>query len=242
MNLVVAFKQTEAGVVSLVGGKGSNLIALTAAGFPVPPGFVVTAAAYEQFLERVDWLEREFADFDYARPEHLRDQSTALRERLSRVDLPPAVEKAVRAGLDQIGAETVAVRSSSTFEDLAQAAFAGQHDTYLNVRGASVVCARVRDCFVSLWGDRAVLYRHHQGFTQREARMAVVVQQQVACDLAGVGFSINPVSGRIQRMVIDANYGLGESVVSGECEVDHFELDKKTLQILERNIGHKEHM
>jgi pyruvate,water dikinase len=134
------------------------------------------------------------------------------------------------------------VRSSSTFEDLAQAAFAGQHDTYLNIRGVKEVCARVRDCFVSLWGDRAVLYRHHQGFTQREARMAVVVQQQVACDIAGVGFSINPVSGRIQRLVIDANYGLGESVVSGECEVDHFELDKKTLQIVERNIGHKEHM
>src|SRR5437868_13860348 len=98
MNPVVFFDDTASGVASVVGGKGSNLIALTAAGFPVPPGFVVTAAAYEQFLELVDWLEREFADFDYARPEHLRDQSTALRERLSRVDLPPAVEQSVRAG------------------------------------------------------------------------------------------------------------------------------------------------
>jgi pyruvate,water dikinase len=242
MNLVVPFRQPQAGVVSLVGGKGSNLIALTTAGFPVPPGFVVTAVAYEEFLDRVDWLEAELARFDYDRPDHLRDQCTELRNRLARVELPEAVQEAIRAGLKQLGAETVAVRSSSTFEDLAQAAFAGQHDTYLNIRGADAICARVRDCFVSLWGDRAVLYRQHQGFTQREARMAVVVQQQVACDRAGVGFSINPVSGRIQRMVIDANYGLGESVVAGECEVDHFELDKKTLQIVERHIGHKEHM
>jgi pyruvate,water dikinase len=242
MNLVVPFSQGEAGVVSLVGGKGSNLIALTAAGFPVPPGIVVTARAYEQFLDRVDWLEAELARFDYDRPDRLREQCARLRERLSGVELPAAVRDALRAGLEPMGDKAVAVRSSSTFEDLAQAAFAGQHDTYLNIRGAGAVCDRVRDCFVSLWGDRAVLYRHHQGFTQREARMAVVVQQQVACEIAGVGFSINPVSGRIQRLVIDANYGLGESVVSGETEVDHFELDKQTLQIVERQIGHKEHL
>ncbi len=134
------------------------------------------------------------------------------------------------------------MRSSSTFEDLAQAAFAGQHDTYLNIRGADAICERIRDCFVSLWGDRAVLYRHHQGFTQRDARMAVVVQRQIACEVAGVGFSVNPVSGRLDRMVLEANYGLGESVVAGGCEVDHFELDKRTLEIVERSIGQKDAM
>lgn len=242
MNLVALFTQAEAGVVSLVGGKGSNLIALTAAKFPVPPGFVVTAAAYQLFLDGVDWLEPELAQFDYDRPEHLRDQCARLRDRLSHVELPSVVQEAIHAGLAQLNAETVAVRSSSTFEDLAQAAFAGQHDTYLNIRGGDAVCVRVRDCFISLWGDRAVLYRHHQGFTQRESRMAVVVQRLVASEVAGVGFSINPVSGQIRRMCIDANYGLGESVVAGECEVDHFELDKQTLQIVELNIGHKEHM
>ena len=98
-------------------------------------------------------------------------------------------------GSNQLGdGEAFAVRSSSTFEDLAQAAFAGQHDTFLNVHGPDAVVRRVRDCFVSLWGDRAVLYRHRQGFEQRAARMAVVVQRQVACDIAGVGFSMNPVA------------------------------------------------
>ncbi len=155
------------------------------------------------------------------------------------------MDQAIRAGVARLdgGANgAFAVRSSSTFEDLAQAAFAGQHDTYLNIRGADRIPERVRDCFVSLWGDRAVLYRHHQGFRQRDARMAVVVQRQIECEIAGVGFSVNPISGRVDRMLLNANFGLGESVVSGECEVDQFELDKETLKIAERSIGHKQHM
>jgi pyruvate,water dikinase len=247
MQLLVFFDQPEAALVGLVGGKGSNLIALTAGGFPVPPGMIVTAEAYQLFLDRVAGLEDELAAFDFAHPERLRDQCARLRERLSKIELPEPVQQAIRDGLARLCGpagvnERYAVRSSSTFEDLAQAAFAGQHDTYLNIRGLGAVTERVRDCFVSLWGDRAVLYRHHQGFSQREARMAAVVQRQVACDLAGVAFSINPVSGRMDRIVIDANYGLGESVVAGECEVDHFELDKTSLQPVERIIGHKERM
>lgn len=245
MNLVVDFHQSELGLVSLVGGKGGNLIALTAASFPVPPGFVVTAEAYQQFLATMPELEDSLAAFDFEHPEILRQQCDHLREHLSRVPLPETVRQAVHDGLTRLGAtasDAFAVRSSSTFEDLAQAAFAGQHDTYLNIRGLDVLVERIRDCFVSLWGDRAVLYRHHQGFSQREARMAVVVQRQIASEVAGVGFSIHPVSGRMDRMVLEANYGLGESVVAGGCEVDHFELDKKTLHIVERSIGHKDRM
>src|SRR5262249_29004463 len=163
LNLVVFFDQPEQGAVSHVGGKGSNLITLSAAGFPVPPGFVVAAEAYQLFLEAIDGLEAELASFDYERPEVLREQCDRLRERLSRVPLPAAVRAAVAGALERLGGaseEAFAVRSSSTFEDLAQAAFAGQHDTYLNVRGLDSLCDRIRDCFVSLWGDRAVLYRH----------------------------------------------------------------------------------
>src|SRR5262245_57994437 len=243
MTLIVSFDQPEAGHVGLVGGKGSNLIALTAAGFRVPGGFVVTAEAYRLFFDSVPWLDAELARFDYEHPEVLRDQCERLRARLSEGPLPKPVAEAIAAALakhDAAGA--FAVRSSSTFEDLAQAAFAGQHDTYLNIRGVAHILDRVRACFASLWGDRAVLYRHHQGFGQREARMAVVVQRQIACDRAGVGFSMHPVSGKLNRLVIDANYGLGESVVAGEGEVDHFELDKQTLAVLERTIGHKQRM
>jgi len=246
MNAIVFFDQVEAGLVSIVGGKGSNLITLTVAGFPVPAGFIVTAESYRQFIEGIDWLEQELTTFDYAHPDHLREQCANLRHRLAEIELPEPVRLAVSDALARTGSakgnEAFAVRSSSTFEDLAQAAFAGQHDTFLNVRGAAALSRRIRDCFVSLWGDRAVLYRHHQGFSQREARMAVVVQRQIECAVAGVGFSIHPVSGRMDCLVIDANYGLGESVVAGECEVDHFELNKQTLQVVQRSIGHKERM
>lgn len=236
--------------VSSVGGKGSNLIAMTQAGFNVPPGFIVTAEAYGAFVASLDWLDSELATFDYERPDVLRDQCIQLRDRLSQVELPGEVSEAIRKSLGrlrgEIGEESAnaafAVRSSSTFEDLAEAAFAGQHDTYLNIRGDDAIIRSVRDCFVSLWGDHAVAYRHRQGFSQRGARMAVVVQYQVECEVAGVGFSIHPVSGRLDQMVIDANYGLGESVVAGECEVDHFELDKKSCEVLSETIGHKDRM
>ncbi len=243
MNLVIGFDQPQAALLPLVGGKGCNLIALTSAGFPVPPGFVVTALAYGRFLEAIDWLDAELAEFDYDHPERLRDQCAELRARLAQQPLPADVEAAIREALDRLGPPRggpFAVRSSSTLEDLAQAAFAGQHDTYMNVIEIDAIIKRVRDAFISLWGDRAVHYRRHQGFLQHQARMAVVVQRQVACDRAGVGFSINPVSGQLDRLVIDANYGLGESVVSGEGEVDHFELDKESLQVTSRTIGHKE--
>ena len=209
----------------MVGGKGHNLIHLGSAGFPVPPGFVVTAAAYRLFAESTPWLAESLDEFAYASAERLRGQCAALRARLAEAPLPLPVAQAVREAMRRLDGEETkafAVRSSSTLEDLARAAFAGQHDTFLNIRGTEDVLRRIRDCFVSLWGDRAVLYRHHQGFAQQQAHMAVVVQEQVFCDRAGVGFSINPVTGQLNRLVIDANYGLGESVVSGECEVRSF--------------------
>jgi pyruvate,water dikinase len=243
MSLVVFLDQPEGASVSVVGGKGSNLLALTAAGFPVPPGFIVTAEAYGSFLETVSGLPDELAQLPYDQPDRLRDQCTRLRGRLGKLPLTATVAEAIEQALKRFdGDAAFAVRSSSTFEDLAQAAFAGQHDTFLNVRGRTAILQRVRDCFVSLWQDRAVLYRKHQGFSQTEARMAAVVQRQIPCDRAGVAFSIQPVSGRLDRLVIDANYGLGESVVAGECAVDHFELDKESLRIEERTIGHKEQM
>jgi rifampicin phosphotransferase len=243
MQLVVNFDQTESSLVSAVGGKGHNLILLTGAGFRVPPGFVVTASAYGLFLDQVSGLDTALAEFDYANPDHLREQCSQLRRRLEQIPLPGPVAQAIEAALAGFPAETAfAVRSSSTFEDMAQAAFAGQHDTYLNVRSLATILTRVRDCFVSLWQDRAVLYRQRQGFTQKDAQMAVVVQRQIACDRAGVGFSINPVTGRIDRLTIDANYGLGESVVAGEYAIDHFELDKASLQMIETALGHKNRM
>ncbi len=146
MNLVVRFDQPDLGMSSLVGGKGYNLILLTAAGFPVPPGFVVSADAYRLFLDHVTGLDEELSRLDFTNPDFLRTQCTALRKRLEQFSLPEPVTEAIRAALANFPAETsFAVRSSSTFEDLAQAAFAGQHDTYLNVREPGPILAKVRD-------------------------------------------------------------------------------------------------
>ncbi|HEX4125676.1 MAG TPA: PEP/pyruvate-binding domain-containing protein [Tepidisphaeraceae bacterium] len=246
MNLIIHFAESEWATPARVGGKGANLSALTAAGFPVPVGFVVTAEAYDQFLAAETWIDAGISTLDYAHPDRLREQCQAIRRRLTAARLPQAVGQAILNALAKLeppnGQEggAFAVRSSSTFEDLAQAAFAGQHDTYLNVRGSERICERVRACFASLWEDRAVLYRHHQGFSQRQAKMAVVVQRQIVAESAGVGFSIDPITGRMDRMRIAANFGLGESVVSGEGEIDHFDVDKISLEIVGRAIGHKQ--
>lgn len=244
MKLIVPFAETESGTLALVGGKGHNLVNLVQAGFPVPPGFVVTADAYANFVESLDWLRSALRELDFNNSARLTEQCSILRGRLTGVSLPPDIVAAIQESLSALELSKnskLAVRSSSTLEDLAQAAFAGQHDTYLNVRAEDVV-HKVRDCFVSLWGDRAVLYRHHQGFDQLHARMAVVVQLQIECDRAGVGFSVNPVTGNLREMVIDANYGLGESVVAGECEIDHILLDKATLQVISQSVGQKDRM
>jgi rifampicin phosphotransferase len=244
MKLTVPFAESGFGTMALVGGKGHNLVNLAQAGFPVPPGFVVTSDAYTSFVEPLDWLPDELKGFDFSDTTRLAEQCAAVRERLAGVPLPPDVVGAIQHALSALKLERTskfAVRSSSTLEDLAQAAFAGQHDTYLNVRVENVA-TKVRDCFVSLWGDRAVLYRHHQGFDQLHARMAVVVQLQIECDRAGVGFSVNPVTGNLRQLVIDANYGLGESVVAGECEIDHILLDKTTMQVVSQSIGQKDRM
>jgi pyruvate,water dikinase len=224
---------------SQVGGKAANLMTLLAAGFPVPAGFVVTVSAYEDFVASIDGLADDVAALDRTEVSELADRAARLRERMSLAALPEAALCAIKVAYARIGGAAVAVRSSSTLEDLAQAAFAGQHDTFLDVHGLAALGARVRDCYTSLWAERAVRYRRERGFAQRQARMAVVVQLQVACDAAGVAFSVEPVAGRMDRVVVEANWGLGESVVSGEGEVDHFELDKATLEPALRRLGRK---
>ena len=250
-DLVVHFDQPEAALTSLVGGKGKNLIALYAAGFPVPPGFVVTTEAFRLFVGTLPDYGAWLAKIEITGKEALRSRCDELRERARTAEVPARIQDAIRTALARLAAgapagsaagPAFAVRSSSSLEDLAEAAFAGAHETYLNVRGSEAIIARVRDCFASLWEERAVLYRRHRGYPQREAQMAVVVQCQLECEAAGVAFSIDPVAGRLDRIVIDTNYGLGESVVSGECEVDHYELDKRSLDTDSQTIVEKTRM
>lgn len=239
MNLILTFADPVAGTTELSGGKGANLALLTQRGFPVPPGFIVTADAYRAFVRAAGTLLNDVERLPFDDPAQLAAEAAALRARLEAIALPADVDRAVREAIGTLGSGVnVSVRSSSTFEDLASAAFAGQHDTFLDVRGADAVVARVRACYLSLWQDRAIAYRHRQGFTQSDATMAVVVQQMVCCTVAGVGFTVDPVNGDLASMLVNANYGLGESVVSGEGEVDQFVLAKDGA-IRSRRIAHK---
>ena len=238
MSYVLKFSDPEAELLPRSGGKGSSLSKLFRAGFPVPPGFIVTPQGYAEFFASVPgaWEAVEALPFDS--PDRLVPAAAALRERMKGVLLPEGLAAEVREALAGMEPGAYSVRSSSTLEDLAGAAFAGQHDTYLNCVGAEEILDRIRACFISLWQDRAVAYRHSRGFGQREAAMAVVVQRMVRCDTAGVGFSVDPIAGR-DVMLINADWGLGESVVGGESEVDQFVVDRKSRRVVSSFIAHK---
>jgi pyruvate,water dikinase len=240
MNYTCTFTEPLAARLDLSGGKGSNLAILTQRGFPVPPGFIVTAAVYREFIAGGGEILRAVDKLPFEDAGLLREESRRLREALARLSLPAAASQEIRRQLGGFPEQQAfSVRSSSTMEDLASAAFAGQHETYLNCSGADQILEKIKACFLSLWFDRAIAYRHRQGFDHAQAAMAVVVQQMVQCEVAGVGFSMNPVNGELNELVVDANFGLGESVVSGEGEVDHFVIDRATRSVRSRNIAQK---
>lgn len=241
MKDILLFTDEQAQSIAFSGGKGANLSKMTRAGFPVPQGFIVTAQAYSHFIAQADFLDNEIARFDYTHPQKLVKQTEALKKKLAGLALPLSLRKEIHQALGKFKSiKAFSVRSSSTMEDLSGAAFAGQHDTFLNCVGEKEIEDKIKQCFLSLWHDRAVAYRHKQGFNQHDTTMAVVVQRMIQADTAGVGFSINPVNGNVHEILINANYGLGESVVSGESTVDQFVVSKKDSRILQRSVAEKE--
>nr|WP_200890926.1 PEP/pyruvate-binding domain-containing protein [Arthrobacter sp. SPG23] len=225
-----------------VGGKAANLGETTTAGLPVPPGFCLTTDAYRQAVGSagLEDVHRALAATGAHELAALAGLAARARELILRVDIPPEIARAVRDYYAALGTDVpVAVRSSATAEDLPFASFAGQQDTYLNVVGADAVLEAVRRCWASLWTDRAVAYRATHGISPSTVALAVVVQRMVDAAVAGVLFTANPVTGRRHEAVIDASPGLGEAVVSGAVNPDHFVVDSATREILERRPGDK---
>jgi rifampicin phosphotransferase len=240
MNWTLRFDDPLALRSDYTGGKGANLAHLTNGKFDVPPGFVIIASAYREFLQNLDWWRSAVSNLPGEHPAALPKAAAEIRKRLLSVPLPDSIKNEIREAVNRFPSDTCfAVRSSSTMEDLAEAAFAGQHDSFLNCRGEDAVLEAVRNCYISIWHDRAISYRQQHGFDHLTAHMAVVVQEMASCDSAGVAFSMNPVTGDLGVAMIDANYGLGESVVSGNCEVDHWEVEKSSGTILATNIAQK---
>lgn len=234
-SLVLPLTAVGRGDLEMAGGKGANLGELLRAGLPVPPGFVVTTAAYDHFVAHYQ-LDATIAQALHDQP----GNGAAIRAAFETAALPPDLARAIQDAYRRLGEGPVAVRSSATAEDLPGAAFAGQQDTYLNIIGPEALLDAVRRCFASLWTDRAIAYRERQRIDQRSVKLAAVVQRLVPARLAGVMFTANPVTGARDELVIDATPGLGESLVSGQVTPDHLVLRQRRWRgwrVAERGAG-----
>jgi pyruvate,water dikinase len=216
----------------VAGGKGAGLSRLVQAGFTVPPGFIIPTPAYREFVA-ANGLAHETAVVD----------GQLLRQKFEAGEIPDEIAEAILRAYHELSAPSgpvpVAVRSSATAEDLPAASFAGQQDTYLNVIGEGALLAAVRSCWASLWTDRAIAYRAHQQIDAAHLSMAVVVQQMVAAEAAGVLFTVNPVTGDDGEVMINATWGLGEALVGGRVAPDTIVVDKHNGAIKQLTIGDK---
>jgi rifampicin phosphotransferase len=224
------------------GGKGANLARLARAGLDVPPGFILTTHAYRAFVSDNGLEQRILLDAGSAQvqdPASLEAASAAIRARLGSATLSTELAGALRAAYAGLGEARVAVRSSATTEDLPDLSFAGQHDTMLNVIGAAALLQAVVQCWSSLWTARAIAYRARNAISHQDAALAVVVQQMLASEVSGVLFTANPLTGKRSETTIEATLGLGEALVSGRVEPDHYRADGPAGRVLERRIGAK---
>lgn len=232
-----------------VGGKNASLGEMMMAELPVPPGFAVTTLAYDQMwsdkslVDDVNGLLRSIDHDDYAA-----NMATAekIRARIESVPMADEVIADITAAYEALCEHCgvtdlpVAVRSSATAEDLPDASFAGQQDTFLWIQGAHDVVEHVRRCWSSLFTDRAIAYRHSMGYLHQSIAMSVGVQKMVDPIASGVAFTLNPTNGDRSQVAIDSSWGLGEAVVSGEVTPDNFLVDKVLREVIKREISEKE--
>ncbi|ABL77993.1 phosphoenolpyruvate synthase [Thermofilum pendens] len=249
--IVLWFEELRKEDVPIVGGKNANLGEMLNAGIPVPPGFAVTAYAYKRFIEetgirdKIYEIIRTRVGKGAAKPEDYMEASKEIRALIESVPMPKDIEEEIRRAYRELcrrvgkKEEFVAVRSSATAEDLPDASFAGQQETYLNVKGEDEVIEKVRKCWSSLFTPRAIFYRESKGFAHEKVLISVAVQKMVNSRTAGVMFTLHPVTGDRDKIVIEGHWGLGEAVVSGKVTPDEWIVDKKTMKIIARNIVEK---
>jgi rifampicin phosphotransferase len=238
---------SPAATVDRVGGKGASLARLAAAGLPVPPGFHLTTSLYRRFVDENHLDESILAAASLAQvtdPATLDRASARISTCMMQGAIPADIATLIRSSYERLGPDdpSVAVRSSATAEDLVGLSFAGQQDTYLNVRGADAVLEAVKHCWTSLWTARALGYRARQGIRSEDVAIAVVVQQLVPADVAGILFTANPLTGARNQMVINAAWGLGEAIVGGHVTPDVFIVDRDTCEVESQTIAAKEVM
>ncbi|MCK9518399.1 MAG: phosphoenolpyruvate synthase [Dehalococcoidia bacterium] len=231
---VVWFEEVGREDLALVGGKGANLGELTRASIPVPPGFVVTADTYFHFIRQnalEPLIKKDLFGLDVHNSRELNERAARIRQRIIEAPMPAAIAEEIKAAYAQLGEGPVAVRSSATAEDLPEASFAGQQSTYLNVVGAENVLRAVQACWASLFEGRAIFYRQEAGYDDLKVGLAVPVQRMVQSEKSGVMFTVEPVTSDASKITIEAVYGLGEGIVSGEISPDLYIVEKESLAV-----------
>lgn len=237
---VLWFKHIDKHDGHLVGGKGANLGEMLRAGFPVPDGFVVTAQAYFSFIDHNklrNAIYDELHHLDVNDSQKLQAAAKRVQNLILKAKMPADIRTAIEEAYAQLGKTTpVAIRSSATAEDLPDASFAGQQETFLNIRGTAGVVLHVQKAWASLFQARAIFYRVQKGYDHFRVGLAAPVQRMVQSDVSGVMFSINPVTNDKQTVVIEAIWGLGENIVQGTVTPDHYEVEKGSWDILKTQI------
>lgn len=242
MKYIKWFKEINKDDAQIAGGKGASLGEMTQAGIPVPPGFVVSANAFDEFIRDTDLHVEIDAVLDTVNVEEMHTvehasekiQALILGAHISQ-PIKDEIEKAFR----ELNAQFVAVRSSATAEDSSSAAWAGQLDTYLNTT-EDLVITNVQKCWASLFTPRAIFYRHEKNMQKDSVSVAVVVQEMVESEVSGVAFSVHPVTEDRNQLIIEAGLGLGEAIVSGQITPDSYVVTKEPLEIIDKNISQQE--
>jgi len=241
--VIVWFDEVGKADVNTVGGKGANLGELTNAGIPVPPGFIITADAYYYFLEKTRILPQIRELLSSLNPQdsqQLQKVADKIQQIILDSQVPASLSKEIQKAYVKLGGELVAVRSSATAEDLPDASFAGQQSTFLNIQGGSNVVEAVKACWASLFNARAIFYRVEQNYDHFKVGIAVPVQRMVQSQTSGVMFTLEPVTSDKNKIVIEAVFGLGEAIVSGEVTPDLFIIDKNELRIISKKVNKQE--
>src|SRR2546423_6159649 len=246
VSLVLALDDTAA-TLEQVGGKGASLARLAAVGLPIPPGFHMHPAAYRYFVPENGLQEQILATVSAVtadQPSSLEEASRKIGRMFAQGTMPAEIATAIRQAYVALGGDdlSVAVRSSATAEDLPELSFAGQQETYLNMRGEAQVLDAVKRCWASLWTARAIGYRARHDIAPQDVSLAVVVQKLVPADAAGILFTANPLTGARDQVMINAAWGLGEAIVSGQVTPDTFVVDRASASIIEQQISTKDVM
>ena len=244
MKLVRLFEELCKSDIRIAGGKGASLGEMTQAGIPVPPGFVITAAAFEGFLEEADLkqkLDTILHSVNHQEVHTVEAASEKIKELIVGAKMPEDIEKEIEIHFKRLGVKYVAVRSSATTEDSSSAAWAGQLDTFLNTTEEQLL-ENVRKCWASLFASRAILYRFEKRVHGQKISVAVIIQKMVESEISGAAFSVHPVTEDYDQLIIEAGFGLGEAVVSGQITPDSYVVEKAPRRIIHKNISTQNRM